>query len=165
MVKLVATTVASLKVDSFGRRPLLLSGISLMIAALALLSFTSVWHSSTLASRLIIAELMVLVTAYQIGFGPISWLMLTEVCPLRVRGNMVGLGVSTNFAFNIVATQTLPILSNAAGMSGLFALYCLVSIVSFLFVYFVVPETKGKTLEEIEVLLGLDAKHQHSTLL
>jgi MFS family permease len=160
VVKLVATTIASFKVDSFGRRPLLLWGIALMILSLAALALTSAWvNQSVLASKFVILELMLLVTAYQVGFGPISWLILTEVCPLRVRGNMVGLGVSTNFAFNVVATATLPVLSSALGMSGLFGIYSIVALLSFLFVYSYVPETKGKTLEEIEVLLGLDAKH------
>ena len=79
VVKLVATTIASFNVDSFGRRPLLLWGIGFMFLSLAALSLTSVWQS-VLASKLIIAELMLLVTAYQIGFGPISWLILTGVC-------------------------------------------------------------------------------------
>ena len=76
---------------------------------------------------------------------------------------MVGLGVSTNFAFNVVATSTLPVLSNALGMSGLFGIYSIVAVLSFIFVYSFVPETKGKTLEEIEVSLGLvAAKHDGS---
>merc|ERR1711904_252668 len=93
-----------------------------------------------------------------------SWLILTEVCPLRCRGNMVGLGVSVNFAFNILATQTLPLLSSALGMPGLFGIYAVVCLVSLFFVKVVVPETKGKTLEEIEVLLGLNKEPQDPPL-
>ncbi|QDZ22558.1 MFS sugar transporter [Chloropicon primus] len=155
VVKLFATVVASLKVDSFGRVPLLLCGISLMFLALVALALTTAMWQTPSGSRLVIFELMALVTAYQIGFGPISWLILTEVSPLRVRGNMVGLGVSVNFLFNIVATQTLPIINNAVGMSGLFGIYAVVALLSLGFVRFFVPETKGRSLEEIEVLLGL----------
>ena len=98
---------------------------------------------------------MVLVTAYQIGFGPISWLILAEVCPLRVKGAMLGLGVTVNFGFNIVATSSLPVLNAALGMPGLFALYALVAAIALVFARTCVPETKGKTLEEIEAELGL----------
>ena len=149
VVKLLSTVVASLKVDSFGRVPLLLCGVGLMFASLAALSLTTWLWTAQEGSRLVIFELMALVTAYQIGFGPISWLILTEVCPLRVRGNMVGLGVSVNFAFNVLAAQTLPVLTTALGMPGLFALYASVCLLSLAFIKAVVPETKGRTLEEI----------------
>mmetsp|Transcript_7013 Transcript_7013/g.25374 ORF Transcript_7013/g.25374 Transcript_7013/m.25374 type:complete len:501 (+) Transcript_7013:110-1612(+) len=160
VVKLLSTVVASLKVDSFGRVPLLLCGVGLMFASLAALSLTTWLWTAQEGSRLVIFELMALVTAYQIGFGPISWLILTEVCPLRVRGNMVGLGVSVNFAFNVLAAQTLPVLTTALGMPGLFALYASVCLLSLAFIKAVVPETKGRTLEEIEDLLGLGTRDE-----
>ena len=67
---------------------------------------------------------------------------------------------SVNFAFNVLAAQTLPVLTTALGMPGLFALYASVCLLSLAFIKAVVPETKGRTLEEIEDLLGLGTRDE-----
>ena len=113
--------------------------------------------SSDLASILIVIALMVYVCGYQIGFGPIAWLMISEVFPLRTRGTALSIAVTVNFGFNLLVTFTLPSIQQAfdsfapgRGMSYLFALYAGFCVASIAFTHACVPETKGKTLEEIE---------------
>jgi hypothetical protein len=87
---------------------------------------------------------------YQIGFGPISWLMIGEVFPLSIRGQAVAFSVQMNFGLNFVVQLLVPILTSAIGLSSTFALFAVFTGYSLYFVYRHVPETKGLTLEEIE---------------
>eukprot|EP00966_Prymnesium_polylepis_P010716 246959-Prymnesium_polylepis.1 len=103
---------------------------------------------------------MVYVCGYQIGFGPISWLLISEVFPIKSRTRALSLAVIINFGFNLLATfalsplqEALDDLSPGKGTSYLFAAYAVMCVVSILFVHQFVPETKGKSLEEIEEML------------
>ena len=100
---------------------------------------------------------MVYVCGYQIGFGPIAWLMISEVFPLRTRGTALSIAVSANFGANLLVTFTLPAiqkwfdhLAPGRGIAFLFATYAANCVLSLAFVASYVPETKGKTLEQIE---------------
>jgi len=168
LVKLLATLLSVWRVDQFGRRQLLFWGIGLMIVALALLSLAFAFRSCTDHTKYLdecpedeiqlprswaIATLIALgmyVSGYQIGFGPISWLMISEVFPLSVRGSAMSTAAMVNFGSNILMTSTQVSLMNLLSASGLFLCYLIFSFASILFVYIMVPETRGKTLEEIE---------------
>merc|ERR1719247_3938148 len=104
-------------------------------------------HAWALAT---VVALMVYVSGYQVGFGPISWLLISEVFPLNVRGAALSVAAIVNFASNITMTLTLPLTMKTFGSSVQFFIYLALAILSIAFVYFIVPETKGKTLEEIE---------------
>ena len=93
---------------------------------------------------------MVFVAGYQIGFGPIAWLIISEIFPLRHRGSAMSLAAVTNFLVNIIVTFSFKPFLQAASPSVAFWIYGAFSVLSLAFVYFVVPETKGLTLEEIE---------------
>jgi sugar porter (SP) family MFS transporter len=155
-VKLLATLLTVWKVDNYGRRYLLFVGISMMALALVILGVAfsyrdpstnelpQVWASST------VAALMLYVSGYQIGFGPISWLLISEVFPLRVRGAALSLAAMVNFGMNILMTLTQEVLQDALTPAGVFFGYFALALLSIVFVFGLVPETKGKTLEEIE---------------
>ena len=103
---------------------------------------------------------MVYVSGYQVGFGPIAWLLISEVFPLKTRGKAISCAVTLNFGFNLLVTFTLQLLQDAfnslspgRGQALLFILYSAMCVASVVFTFFCVPETKGKTLEEIEALL------------
>jgi len=158
LVKLVATLFTVFKVDSYGRRQLLLWGIAGMIVALALLgtafSFREV-HGDEVTlpkawSIVTVLALMIYVSAYQVGFGPISWLMISEIFPLGVRGSALSTAAMVNFGSNILMTLCQTALMDALTPSGAFFLYLALAVVSIVFVGGMVPETKGKTLEQIE---------------
>jgi hypothetical protein len=89
---------------------------------------------------------------FQVGYGPISWLLISEIFPISVRSRAVAVSVFTNFATNVAMTFTFPLLQDAVGNSWNFAIYCFLLILSGAFVALKVPETKGKTLEAIEKL-------------
>jgi len=170
-VKLLATLFTVFRVDRYGRRVLLLSGIAMMTVALAVLGTSFLFRecSDTQVSlkdckeddvRLpqgwaicTVAALMLYVSGYQVGFGPISWLMISEIFPLNVRGAALSTAAVVNFSSNITMTLCQTALMSALTPAGLFFVYMGFSVFSFGFVRIVVPETKGKTLEEIEVMM------------
>eukprot|EP00928_Gymnodinium_smaydae_P004469 TRINITY_DN11517_c1_g1_i1.p1 TRINITY_DN11517_c1_g1~~TRINITY_DN11517_c1_g1_i1.p1 ORF type:complete len:508 (-),score=109.03 TRINITY_DN11517_c1_g1_i1:383-1906(-) len=171
LVKLLATLFTVWRVDDYGRKRLLYIGISMMAVALAIVGVSFAFREcltegTSLAdcdpkkvglprplALLTVAGLMLYVSGYQVGFGPISWLMISEVFPLRVRGAALSLAAIVNFGSNILMTLTAEVLMNALTPSGVFSVYFVLSLVSLVFVRFVIPETKGKTLEEIEEML------------
>ena len=167
--KLLATLFTVLRVDSYGRRPLLFAGITLMLVsliALAIAFYTRPLNGPEpeaaggevgIANVIIVCSLMVYVCGYQIGFGPIAWLMISEVFPLRTRGTALSIAVTVNFGFNLLVTFTLPsiqeqfdALNPGRGIAYLFTLYAAFCVASLAFTHRFVPETKGKSLEQIE---------------
>ena len=170
--KLAATLVTVSVVDRFGRRPLLQGGIAMMTAALLLLAagFQMMEPSESASGEyvlpqgawppLVIVALMLYVCGYQVGFGPISWLIISEVFPIRTRTRALSMAVTVNFGFNLLVAFVLPSLQTAfdglspgKGSSFLFAIYAALCVASSAFVYAYVPETKGKSLEQIEAML------------
>jgi major inositol transporter-like SP family MFS transporter len=86
----------------------------------------------------------------QVGFGPISWLIISEIFPQSIRGQAVALAVQTNFFLNAVVQFGVPVLEARLGFSCMFGMFGVLTAYSIFFVYTRVPETKGLSLEEIE---------------
>jgi hypothetical protein len=168
LVKLLATLLTVWKVDQYGRRLLLFIGIGMMTVSLGVLGTAFLYqecnvpgvslkdcdesdkglpHAWAVAT---VAALMLYVSGYQVGFGPISWLLISEVFPLNVRGAALSLAAVVNFVSNISMTLTQQVLQDALTPAGVFFGYFGMAVVSIFFVLVVVPETKGKTLEQIE---------------
>jgi hypothetical protein len=97
-----------------------------------------------------LVALFLYIGGYQISFGPISWLLISEIFPLNVRSMAVSVAVVTNFATNALVTFLFPIELLAIGSSGTFLIYAIILVVGIYFIYRYVPETKGLSLEEIE---------------
>ncbi|XP_061486268.1 solute carrier family 2, facilitated glucose transporter member 10 isoform X2 [Rhineura floridana] len=95
-------------------------------------------------------SLMAFVSAFSIGFGPMTWLVLSEIYPASIRGRAFAFCNSFNWAANLLISLTFLDLIDAIGLSWMFLLYGLVGAVAVLFVYLFVPETKGQSLEEID---------------
>lgn len=148
LFKLAMTWIAVLKVDDLGRRPLLIGGVSGIALSLFLLS---AYYKFLGGSPLVaVAALLLYVGCYQISFGPISWLMVSEIFPLRTRGRGISLAVLTNFGSNAIVTFAFSPLKEFLGAENLFLLFGAIALLSLLFVVVIVPETKGLSLEEIE---------------
>lgn len=146
--KLLMTGIAVLKVDDVGRRPLLIGGVSGIVVSLLLLSaYYKFLGNFPLVA---VASLLLYVGSYQVSFGPISWLMVSEIFPLQTRGKGISLSVLTNFGSNAIVTFAFSPLKELLGADNLFLLFGAIALLSLLFVSVVVPETKGLTLEEIE---------------
>jgi hypothetical protein len=94
--------------------------------------------------------LMAYVACFAISLGPIFWLLISEIYPLKVRGLAEGTAACANWASNLLVSLTFLTFLNALGPSKTFSLYGVLAIASFVFSYYLVPETRGRTLEDIE---------------
>ncbi|XP_020093579.1 D-xylose-proton symporter-like 2 isoform X2 [Ananas comosus] len=148
VLKLLLTGIAVLVVDRLGRRPLLIGGVSGIVISLFLLS--SYYTLLNDFAFVAVIALLLYVGCYQLSFGPIGWLMISEVFPLRLRGRGLSIAVLVNFASNALVTFGFSPLQALVGTGVLFAGFGVIALASLLFIIFVVPETKGLTLEEIE---------------
>ena len=138
-------------IDRVGRRPLLLTGVAGQIVGLAVLG--AAFQFSQLASyksEVAIGGLLVYVACFAFGLGPIFWLLISEIYPLKIRGIAMSAVTVTNWATNLLVAISFLTLVALLGRAGTFWLYGLVAIGAWVFVHRLVPETKGKTLEQIE---------------
>jgi len=151
VVNVAMTIIAMFLVDRAGRRPLLLVGIAGMIITLGVLglSFRISNPSGQLAWIAVIC-LMGYVASFAISLGPIFWLLIAEIYPLKIRGLAEGTAATFNWASNLIVSLTFLTLVEKLGASSTFLLYAFASVASWLFAYYFVPETKGRTLEQIE---------------
>jgi SP family galactose:H+ symporter-like MFS transporter len=151
IVNVALTLVAMQLIDRVGRRPLLLislAGMTLSLAVLGL-AFSLPLLSGSLGWIAVIS-LMVYVGSFAVGLGPVFWLVLSEIYPLRIRGRAMSVGTVANWTANLIVALSFLTLTQVMGKAATFWLYALVSIGAWLFAFFLVPETKGKTLEQIE---------------
>nr|GMC60864.1 D-xylose-proton symporter-like 2 [Ipomoea batatas]GME11726.1 D-xylose-proton symporter-like 2 [Ipomoea batatas] len=148
LLKLIMTGVAVVVVDRLGRRPLLLGGVSGIAVALFLLGsyYTFLGNVPPVA----VIALLLYVGCYQLSFGPIGWLMISEIFPLRVRGRGLSIAVLVNFGTNALVTFAFSPMEELVGAGNVFFIFGVIAIVAVIFVFFIIPETKGLTLEEIE---------------
>lgn len=159
VVNVILTVVAMLLIDRVGRRPLLL--VSLAGMALSLFVLGPAFSLPQLSGSLgwiAVASLMVYVGSFAVGLGPVFWLVLSEIYPLRIRGRAMSVGTVANWSANLIVALSFLTLTQIMGKPATFWLYGVVSIGAWLFAYFLVPETKGKSLEEIEAHWR-DGKH------
>lgn len=147
-VNLVFTFVALGFVDRFGRRPLMLFGcLGIGISHLLIgLTYGMGWVGLPVLLLTLCA-----IACYAISLAPITWVLISEIFPNRVRGLAVSVSVSALWIASFVLTYTFPVISESLGASGTFWLYAAICFAGFAFVFFRVPETKGKSLEQIEV--------------
>jgi SP family galactose:H+ symporter-like MFS transporter len=151
VVNVIFTVVAIALLDRVGRRPLLLIGLAGMTFSLTLLG--AVFFLPSLLSSLgdlAVVGLMLYVASFAIGLGPVFWLLISEIYPLRVRGLAMSIASEANWGSNLIIALTFLTLVQVLGRSGTFWLYALVGVGAWIFAFLLVPETKGKTLEEIE---------------
>eukprot|EP00076_Gallus_gallus_P032637 XP_024998175.1 solute carrier family 2, facilitated glucose transporter member 10 isoform X2 [Gallus gallus] len=95
-------------------------------------------------------SMMAFVSAFSIGFGPMTWLVLSEIYPAGIRGRAFAFCNSFNWAANLLISLSFLDLIDAIGFSWMFLLYGLMGVMAVIFIYFFVPETKGQSLEEID---------------
>jgi MFS family permease len=157
--KTVFILVATFLLDRIGRRPLLLSSVGGMVLSLATLGFglTMIDHSDEKlpwAVALSIAMVLAYVSFFSIGMGPITWVYSSEIFPLKLRAQGTSMGVAVNRVTSGVISTTFILLNKAITIGGSFFLFAGVAAVGWLFFYACLPETRGRTLEDMEVLFG-----------
>lgn len=152
VVNFIMTIVAVFFTDRIGRKPLLyfgLTGVMLSLFALGTsFAFTGVLGSSL--KWVAVGSLVTYIICFAMSLGPIGWILVSEVFPLRIRGIAMSVCTVSNFAFNFFVVGSFPVLLHRIGGAWTFWIFGIVSILCIIFVYFFVPETKGISLEEIE---------------
>ena len=146
-VNLVFTLMALGVVDRGGRRPLMLFGsaaLAIIYAAMGACYFCGVKGLPVLL--LVLAA----IGCYAISLAPVTWVVISEIFPNRIRGAAMAVAVSSLWIACFLLTYTFPMLNAHLGSAGSFWLYAVICVVGFIFVFFKLPETKGKTLEQIE---------------
>ncbi len=151
VTNLVFTIVAVLLLDRVGRRALLVTGTFGLLAALTLLGVY--FSSSTLQHDygwIALAGLVLFMAAFAIGLGPVFWLMISEIFPVGARGKAMAVCTIANWGANFLVAQTFLSLSHAITRQGVFFLYAGLAVLSVIFFLAKVPETRGRSLEEIQ---------------
>jgi SP family sugar porter-like MFS transporter len=147
MINLVFTFVAIATVDRWGRRPLMLFGAGGLAAIYGMLGYGYYIHTT---GPLMLVLVLCAIACFAMTLGPMVWVVLSEIYPTRIRGAAMSIAVASLWIACAVLNYTFPILNNLLGAHGTFWVYGIICLVSVFVIYFTLPETKGKTLEEIE---------------
>lgn len=146
LVNVIFTLSATLMVDKLGRKPLLMIGsvgMAISMFAIGGLAFFEIIGMGTLVF------IIIYTASFMISWGPVCWVLISELFPNKIRGRAIAIAVAVQWAANYFISSTYPAMMEVSG--GLtYWFYGLMSILSFIFVWKMIPETKGKTLEEIE---------------
>jgi len=147
-VNIVFTLVAIFTVDKFGRKPLLIIGsvgMAIGMFAIGLLAHLQIIGVSTLVFIVIYSA------SFMMSWGPICWVLISEIFPNTIRGKAVAIAVAAQWISNFIVSASFPSLESFS-ITFTYCLYGVMSVLSILFVWKMVPETKGKTLEEMQGL-------------
>lgn len=158
LLMLPCIVLAMRLMDSTGRRKLLLTTIPVLIVSLIILVFSQLVTISTvvnaaLSTACVVIYFCVFVTAY----GPIPNILCSEIFPTRVRGLCIAICALVYWISDIIVTYTLPVLLEVIGLGGIFGIYAVVCVISWIFIYLKVPETKGMPLEVITEMFAVGA--------
>ncbi len=147
VVNVVATIISLWLIGRYGRRQLLTVGLCGMVVGLVVLGLA---FSGDGSAGMSVAALMIYVAAFAISLGPIFWIINAEIYPQKIRGHASGVGTMANWFSNFAISLTFLPLLKELGDSETFYLYAAVGVLTIWFCLKFVPETKGKTLDEIE---------------
>jgi SP family xylose:H+ symportor-like MFS transporter len=147
-VNVVFTAVAIVTVDKWGRKPLLLTGsigMAIGMFAISALAFNNIIGISTLVF------IIIYTASFMMSWGPICWVLISEIFPNKIRGQAVAIAVAFQWFANYLISSTYPAMMELSPAMT-YGFYGVMSILSAIFVWKMVPETKGKSLEEMEEL-------------
>ncbi len=146
-INLLCTVIAMATVDRFGRRPLMLLGCAGIGISHLLLGMA---YSAGLKGLPVLLLTLTTIGCYAMSLAPVVWVLIAEIFPNRIRGSAISVAVSALWIACFILTFTFPPLNRALGAAGTFWLYAAICFAGLVFVWRCVPETKGKTLEQLE---------------
>jgi SP family sugar porter-like MFS transporter len=147
LVNLVFTFVAIYAVDRVGRRVLMLAGSAGLMITYVLIGVCFHLRSQGVHA---LALVVTAIACYAFSLAPVTWVVISEIFPNRIRGAAMSIAVSALWVACFALTYTFPWLNNRLGTAGTFWIYAAICAAGFLFIGCFLPETKGKTLEDIE---------------
>lgn len=153
LVNFLMTIVALWLVDKKGRKTLLLWGAVGMIASLAYLT----WEFAKPVQNGIgvLIALLVYISFFAASFAPVMWVIISEIYPNRIKGVAMSFSTAVSWLCTFLTVYFAPVIQGSLGLAYLFGIFGLFSVIAFVFVKIWIPETKGKSLEQIEKELGL----------
>ncbi len=146
-VNLIFTLVAMRVVDSWGRRKLMLTG---SIGLAVIYFFLGGSYILNFKGIVVLVMVLLAIATYAMTLAPITWVVLSEIFPNRVRGSLMAIATTALWVACFILTYTFPVLNKTLNAGGTFWLYAGICLAGFLFIRKKLPETKGKSLEEIE---------------
>jgi SP family xylose:H+ symportor-like MFS transporter len=148
VVNILFTLVAIFTVDRFGRRPLLIIGsIGMAVGAFAV----AICDHMGVKGVVPVFSIIVYAAFFMMSWGPICWVLISEIFPNTIRGKAVAIAVAFQWIFNYIVSSTFPALYDFSPMFA-YSLYGVICVIAAIFVWYWVPETKGKTLEDMSKL-------------
>lgn len=148
VVNILFTLVAVFTVDKFGRKPLLIIGsIGMALGAFAV----AICDQLTIKGLVPVLSVIVYAAFFMMSWGPICWVLIAEIFPNTIRGKAIAIAVAFQWIFNYIISSTFPALYDFSPMFA-YSLYGVICVLAAIFVWRWVPETKGKTLEEMSKL-------------
>jgi SP family arabinose:H+ symporter-like MFS transporter len=150
LILFVFTMVAIATIDKVGRKKLLLYGAAMLLLDTLAISGAFYFH---LQGYWILTLALIFTAVYAATIGPVSWVVLSEIFPNRIRGNAMSAATLSLWIANFFVNASFPIMRTHFGLPVTFGIYVPLFFIYFLFVYFRIPETKGKSLEQIERIL------------
>jgi sugar porter (SP) family MFS transporter len=146
-VNLAFTFVALGVVDRLGRRPLMLLGAAGLAAIYGVMGLC--YHQGVTGWPVLVLVLAA-IACYAMSLAPVTWVVISEIFPNRIRGAAMAVAVAALWLACFTLTYTFPLLNAHLGAAGTFWLYAGICVLGLIFIFFKLPETKGKTLEELE---------------
>jgi MFS family permease len=157
LVNVLATLIALAWVDRFGRRPLLFAGLVGMTvglvaiaAAFAFLDENATEGGASIVGIVTLIAMVVYIASFAFSLGPVVWTMIAEIFPSQVRGKAVAVAAAVNWGAAFIVSATFLSLIDAIGEVATFLLFAVMCVIAFVWIKAKVPETKGKSLEEIQ---------------
>jgi SP family galactose:H+ symporter-like MFS transporter len=154
IINLLATLLSVWLIDRMGRRTLFIVGLIGMAISLSVLALAFFTESKAI-DLIAVVSLMIYVCFFAISLGPLTWVVISEIYPLGVRGRAMSIAIGANWAFNYLVSLTFPSLISGIGGDGVFSLYACTCLLGLWFVYRYIPETRGKSLKEIQHILKI----------
>lgn len=145
-INFLFTFIAIFCVDLVGRRPLLLIGSALQVV---MLGITGWMYNHGYTGSDLLLPILGFIAAFAMAMGPLPWVIISEIFPGNIRGRATAIGIGMVWVACALVALTFPALKDSLGLGNTFLIYASLSLASFFFVLFLVPETKGRTLEEI----------------
>jgi SP family sugar porter-like MFS transporter len=147
-VNVVFTLVALFTIDRFGRRFVLLTGISGLVVIFVILG---AFYHMHLQGKPLLVLVLAAIACYAMSLAPATWVVIAEIYPNRIRSSAMSIAVTALWTACFLLTYTFPLMNAALGAAGTFWTYAAICFAGLLFLYVRLPETQGKTLEQIEM--------------
>lgn len=151
LIAVVAVIVGMSLLNKVNRRPMILTGLTGVTVALITIGISTLMlNGSPMLPYVVLSMTVVYLAFFQGAIGPMVWLILAEIFPVRLRGIGMGMAVFFLWISNFVVGIFFPVLMNGIGLSGTFFLFAMFGVVGIIFVAKFLPETRGLSLEQIE---------------